>query len=311
MVLVLALAFRRGAAEEVDVAVLAAEGATDLVATLSEAHHVNVRLVEDVAEAERMLRGGEVEILAVKSGEWQLRLDPDRPESELARLRVVERLREASGQPAPAGVSFEDVRDTGARYVDWVFAGLLGANLISTAVWGVGFAIVDQRRNKLIRRLLVTPMHKSSYLMGLLLSRLWMLVLEVGVVTSFACLLLDVPFRGSFWAFALVSLVGGLSFVGVGILVASRAQTQEGISGLTNAVVLPMWLVSGVFFSYTKFPEAFVPWIRVLPLTSLNDALRKVMLEGHGMVAILPETGYLALWGVASFLLSLKLFRWA
>jgi ABC-type multidrug transport system permease subunit len=107
-----------------------------------------------------------------------------------------------------------------------------------------------------------------------------------------------------------VSVVGAMTFAGLGLLVASRARTVEGVSGLMNFVMLPMWILSGIFFSTSRFPEAMQPVVQALPLTALNDAFRAVMLDGAGLVGILGEVALTAAWGVAAFLAALALFRW-
>ena len=136
------------------------------------------------------------------------------------------------------------------------------------------------------------------------------LSIEVIVIIGFAWIFFDVAVHGPLWALAVLAILGALSFGGLGLLVASRARTIEAVSGLMNLVMLPMWVLSGVFFASTNFPEAMQPFIHVLPLTALNDALRVIVNEGRGFAAVLPQAGILAAWGGISFVLSLKLFRW-
>ncbi len=107
-----------------------------------------------------------------------------------------------------------------------------------------------------------------------------------------------------------MTLLGAFAFGGVGLLVASRARTVEAVSGLMNVVMLPMWLLSGIFFASSNFPDAMQPFIQALPLTALNDALRAVMLEGVPMVGLGPELGILTGWAVSTFAVAMKIFRW-
>jgi ABC-type polysaccharide/polyol phosphate export permease len=123
-------------------------------------------------------------------------------------------------------------------------------------------------------------------------------------------LVFDVKVHGSLAALSVVSLVGAMSFAGIGLLVAARPKTIEGVSGLMNLVMLPMWLLSGTFFSAARFPEQLQPFIKALPLTALNDSLRAVMNEGAPLTASSLEIGVLIAWGLASFALALRLFRW-
>ncbi len=181
---------------------------------------------------------------------------------------------------------------------------------MGTGMWGLGFSIVNARVRKLLKRLAATPMRRSEYLLSQMLARLVFLVFEVAILVGFGWLAFGVAVRGSIIALALVSLLGAASFSGLGLLISSRTKTIEGVSGLMNLVMLPMWLLSGTFFSWERFPEAVHPVIRALPLTALNDALRAVMTEGRPLSALGLELGVLAITGVVSFLVAVRIFRW-
>jgi ABC transporter DrrB family efflux protein len=202
------------------------------------------------------------------------------------------------------------VTEPGARYIDFLIPGLLGLNLMGTGLWGMGYAVVDARRRKLMKRLLASPMRRGQYLMSFILARLVLLAPEVAALVGFGALVFDVPVRGSLLSLALASLVGAMGFAGLGLLTACRAQTVEAVSGLMNLIQLPMWLLSGVFFSTANFPEAMQPFIAVLPLTALNDVLRGVMIDGAPLSALAVPLGITAAWGVVSFGVALRLFRW-
>jgi ABC-type multidrug transport system permease subunit len=247
---------------------------------------------------------------AAGGGPPRLSFDPNRSEAATARLRVERALMLVEGAPADAALELAPVTETGSRYVDFLFPGLLGMNLMGTGMWGIGFAIADVRRRKLLKRLLVTPMRRSSFFLSFILSRLVFLVLELGVLVSFGRWVLGVPFRGDVASFAVVSLTGAFAFAGLGILVASRARTIEAVSGLMNFVMMPMWLGSGVFFSYERFPAAVQPLLRLLPLTGLNDALRAVMLDGASLFQLGPQLALLVGWSAVSFIVALRIFRW-
>ena len=202
------------------------------------------------------------------------------------------------------------VREPGARYIDFVIPGLLGMNLMGSGIWGVGYAIVSARNKKLLKRLVATPMSRVEYLLSFLLSRLAFLVVEVAVLLGFGVVAFGVPARGSLGTLALTSLLGAISFSGLGLLIASRAKTVEGASGLMNLVMMPMWVFSGVFFSSTNFPRAIQPFIQALPLTAVNDALRANMLQGAGLGAVAGELAIITAWMVVSFVAALRIFRW-
>ncbi len=183
-------------------------------------------------------------------------------------------------------------------------------SLMGGGLWGVGFVTVDMRIRKVLKRFLATPMRKSDFLLGILFSRLLFLVPEVLVILLFARLAFGVVIQGSLLAVVALIFLGALAFAGIGLLVASRARTVEAVSGLMNLVMLPMWVLSGIFFSSERFPEAMQPFIKVLPLTPLNDALRGVTLEGMSLESLWPQIAILAAWAVGSFVLALRWFRW-
>jgi ABC-2 type transport system permease protein len=202
------------------------------------------------------------------------------------------------------------VDEAGSRYIDFLFPGLLGLNLYGTGLWSIGFGVADARQKKLLRRYLVTPMRRSSYLASFLAFRVLFLAVELVLLTAFAVWVLGVPLRGSVMTLGLVSLAGAVSYAGVGMLAVARVKTIEGASGMINLATIPIWLGSGVFFSYERFPEFAQPLLRALPLTPLNDALRAIMLDGVSLAGILPDLGLVLAWGVVSFTLALWLFRW-
>jgi ABC-type multidrug transport system permease subunit len=236
-------------------------------------------------------------------------LEPNRPEATLARTAVDAELlrRRVSGYQAPAE---SKLTEPGGRYIDFLIPGLLGINLMGGGLWGVGFVVVDMRVRKLLKRFLATPMRRTDFLLALMISRLIFTLIEIVLLLTFAYVVFDIRLRGDPSAFAGLVLLGGASFAGVGLLVASRAETIETVSGLMNAVMLPMYLFSGVFFSSDRFPEAMQPIIRALPLTALNDGLRAVMNDGAGWDAAAGPAAVLTAWGGVCFALAFRFFRW-
>ncbi len=308
----LGIAFRNQAPPETPVAVVGGTPATDSArAALEAGEDITVRALSDSA-ANDALRTGQVALVVAPGpgGVLEYRYDRERPESRTARMQVDAAVQRAAGRSNPVAVSERLVSEAGSRYVDFVVPGLLGMNLMGSGIWGLGFAIVDSRRKKLLKRLIATPMSRTQYLASFVLSRLTMLIIEVGVLLGFAALAFGVPIRGSLLVLAAVCLVSALAFSALGLLIASRAQTVEGVSGLMNLVMLPMWIFSGVFFSASRFPDALQPFIQALPLTAVNDALRATMLEGAGLVRLAPELAVIGGWLVVSFFLALRLFRW-
>jgi ABC-type polysaccharide/polyol phosphate export permease len=259
----------------------------------------------DAADAD--LAGGHIDALVLSMDPAVVRLDPTRSEAELARLRVLVALGDLDADV----LAVDEVTEHGSRYIDFLFPGLIGMSLMGTGLWSIGFAVADMRQRKVLKRLLVTPMRRTSFLASFLCSRMLFLAAELLLITGFGVWVLGVPLRASVFDFALISIVGAVAFSGIGLLVASRVKTIEGVSGMLNLVIVPMWLGSGIFFPYERFPEAVHPVLRVLPLTALNDALRAAMIDGTGAVGVLPEMGLLVLWTVVPFFFALKVFRWS
>ena len=267
------------------------------------------------AKAAQALRMGRADVVlagsADASASVEYRLDPARPEAGIARARVDDALQRAAGRRDVIGSREVAMREPGGRYVDFLVPGLIGMNLMSAGMWGIGYALVDMRIKKLLRRLLATPMRAADFLAAQMVTRLLFTVVEVGYLLGFAWLVLGVPVRGSVLAVMVVALVGAASFAGMGLAVASRPRKIETISGLMNLVMLPMFVGSGVFFSVDRFPQAVQPFLRALPLTALNEALRAVTLEGASLVSQAPHLLLVAAWGGISFAIGLRLFRWS
>ncbi len=303
----LGLAFRNRPPEVIGIAAVTPE----LARPLRQEKLLDVEQLSAPA-AEEALRTGKVALLIAPSpgGAVVYRYDNTNPEGRTARMLADRAIQRAAGRADPVPSSDRLMREPGSRDIDFLVPGLLGMNLMGSAIWGMGFAIVDARRKKLIKRLVATPMPRHDYLLSFVLARLLLLVVEVGGVLGFGVWVFQVPVRGSMLDLAVLCVLGSLSFSALGLLVASRAQTIEAASGLMNTVMMPMWIVSGVFFSAQRFPGALQPAIRALPLTALIDALRAHMLQGAGLAQVAPQLGVLGIWLVVSFTLALKLFRW-
>ena len=293
MALALGIAFRAPSDALVAVAVEPGAGAAELTGILTESDTVEI-LPVDPGATETALRDGLAHVAVVPGDPRRYRYDPTRPERRLARQTVDDLLQRAAGREDVWTGRDGAVTATGSRYIDWLIPGLLGMNIMGTGMWGVGFTLVLQRTRKLLKRLIATPMRRYQYLAALVAARLVLLGLEVGALVGFARLIFGVPIEGSLVNLGVVSLLGAMTFSGVGLLTASRAQTIEGISGIMNVVMAPMWICSGIFFAASNFPDPLQPFIQALPLTALVDALRAVMLDGSGLLATLPELLILA-----------------
>jgi ABC-2 type transport system permease protein len=308
LALAIGFAFREKAPDRIAVGVVAGPRAAESLRALSVSPALLPRAYS-LADGREALRTGKISLL-VQTDPLVYNFDPTRPDSRVARLEADLALQTAAGRRNPLTSSEREVTEPGARYIDFLVPGLLGLNLMGTGMWGIGFSIVMARTRKLLKRLVATPMRKSHFMLAQIFSRLLFLVMEVVVLLGFGRWIFGVAIRGSHLLLALVCLLGAMTFAGLGLLVASRAETIEGVSGLMNFVMMPMWLLSGVFFSAERFPDAVQPLIKLLPLTSLNDALRAVINEGKSIDGIALELLILAVWAVLSFTVALKIFKW-
>ncbi|MEO8089228.1 MAG: ABC transporter permease [Gemmatimonadales bacterium] len=308
----LGIAFRNRAPDRTAVAVVnSLPNAARLAEALRHTGEMNVSLLADSAAMEG-LRIGDLALVVMPSagGQVEYHYDETRPESRTARLLVDDVVQRSAGRENRVRVQDRLVHEPGARYIDFLVPGLLGMNLMGSGIWGLGFAIVDARKKRLLKRLVATPMSRWQFLASFVLSRLTLLFLEVGLLLGFGVLVFGVPLRGSLPLLVVICLVSSLAFASLGLLIASRARTMEGASGLMNLVMLPMWIFSGVFFSATRFPDQIQPVIQALPLTAVIDALRATILRGAGWQSVAPEMAIIIAWMVVSFGLALKLFRW-
>jgi ABC-2 type transport system permease protein len=309
LTIALGFAFREKAPDRIPVGVAQGPLAQQRLAALQKSPALMPRLY-DAKEGREDLRRGKISLLVNGDGPPVYRLDPTRPDSRTARVEVDAALQTSAGRHDAFRAKEEHVTEQGSRYIDFLVPGLLGMNLMGTGMWSIGFSIVNARLRKLLKRLVATPMRKSDYLLSHFAARLVFLVVEVTLVSLVAWLVFGVAIRGSIALFALTCVLGGATFAGIGMLIGSRVGTLEAISGLMNVVMMPMWICSGVFFSYERFPDAVKPVIRALPLTALNDALRAVINDGYGFSHIAPQLAILAAWAVVTSVVGLKIFRW-
>ena len=308
----LGIAFRNRPPEVVHVAVVGEPAAVRIVMdALKKAGGFSAEHLEAIP-ARLALRTGKVAlVLNARVARYvEFEYDDTRPDSRIARVLANDAVQRAAGRTDPVTAEARYVREPGSRYIDFVVPGLLGMGLMGNGVWGIGFAVVDARRKRLLKRLMATPMSRAEYLGSFLISRFVLLVIEVLLLVGFAAVAFGVPVRGSLWQLAAICSLGALAFCAVGLLIAARPKTIEGANGLMNLAMLPMWILSGVFFSSENFPRAIQPFIQALPLTAVNDALRANMLRAAGFDVVGPELAIILAWGAVCFLLALRLFRW-
>lgn len=302
----LSIAFRNRPAEVLPVA-----GTTMQITQALNADKGLNAITLDPAGGRNALATGHILVLAIQQpGSVEFLYDDTNPDARTARLIADRAIQKAAGQREPVETRNELNHEPGSRYIDFVIPGLLGMNLMSSAVWSLGFWIVEARQKKLLKRLIASPMPRWQYLASFLFWKLLLLVFEVGAFLGFSYFAFGVPVRGSIWQLALLCVLVSLTFSAMGLLIASRAKTMQGASGLMNLTMLPMWILSGVFFSASRFPKIVQPFIHALPLTAAIDALRANMLQGTPLANLLAPLGVLLAWLLIAFPLSLCIFRW-
>jgi ABC-type multidrug transport system permease subunit len=309
LALALGIAFRNRPPDPVEVAVQTAPGAEAWRDALAKDPAIHVHWL-DARQAHDALRSGKVFVVVAAGAPRTYEFDPTRPESRMARAIVDDALQRAEGRADATPVKDRLVTEPGSRYIDFLVPGLLGFNLMSSGMWGVGFVVVEMRMRKLIKRMTATPMSRAHFLLSFVLVRAIFLLGELPLLLAFAYWVFNVPVRGSLLLIVAISTLGSLAFAGMGLLIGSRAQNTHTAAGLVNAVTLPMLVCSGVFFSAARFPEIFQPLIRALPLTALIEGVRAVMLDGAGLAAVAAYMAILLVWGAVSFIIALRLFRW-
>lgn len=312
LTLVLGIAFRPIEGEPVAVVVVEGAGADALAARLAADPELEVTRA-DADEARRLFVRGRalaiVEPPVVEAGAEpeapRLRSDPTRPESRLARARV-----ERALLAAPPSIDDAPMREPGTRYVDFVVPGLVGMNVMTVCLWGIGWNVVEARSRKLLRRLAVTPMRRSHYLGAFLLAHVVLVLVTLAVVLGFAHASFSVGIEGRALDYVILVVLGCLAFSAMGVLLASRTDNVEVLSGMVNAASLLQLVASGVFFSTARFPEWALAGIRLLPLTALVDGLRAVALEGRGLGELPLEIGVLLAWSILAGAVGVRMFRW-
>lgn len=310
----LGIAFRNKPAGATPVAIVARSGAeqTELLLRSSPQHASIKADIQNDAAARKGFRLGKYDLVIEPdpAGGVTYLYDPARPESLLARSQVDNVLQDAAGRKDVIATNEAISSEPGSRYIDFLIPGLLGMNLMNSGMWGIGFALVDMRQRKLLKRFVGTPMRRGDFLLALMSSRLVLMIIEIGLLLTLGVLFFHMRVLGSIFTIIVLGSMGAMCFGGVGLLTASRAQKIESVSGLMNLVMMPMWIFSGVFFSYERFPAVIQPVIKALPLTALNDALRSSILEGTSLIHQWPRLLVMGLWGGISFLLALRWFRW-
>jgi ABC-type multidrug transport system permease subunit len=257
----------------------------------------------------------------VKRGKYQLMidnngdstifyLDPANPEARLLQLQLATLLGKTNNDDTFSGLNTIPLDVKGTRYIDFLVPGLIAMNIMMACMWGMSWTIIERRKGNMLRRMIVTPVNRKNILLGLMTARITMNLVEALLLIIFSWLYFDIDIQGSIAALTMVFFAGNFAFTGIAILASSRTSNSEIGNGIINFVNMPMMILSGIFFSYQNFPEWSIPVIQNLPLTLLADSMRTIINEGAGVAAVFDKTVILALIGLVTFSLGLKIFKW-
>jgi ABC-type multidrug transport system permease subunit len=262
-------------------------------------------------EAMIMLKRGNISL--VMSGENRLiryHFDPVNTDAQLTYLKLSKVLRGEAISMDQSEETIEPLTVSGTRYIDFLVPGLIAMGVMMSCMWGLSYGMIDKRSKKLLRRMLATPMKKSYFLIALITVRIVMNFIESSLLLLFAWLVFDIHIQGNITALLLIFIAGNIAFAGIAVFISSHTSNTEIGNGLINAIVMPMMVLSGVFFSYHNFPEWSIGVIQKLPLTLLADGVRSIFIEGAGFREILLPFFILMATGLVFFATGLKIFKW-
>ena len=196
------------------------------------------------------------------------------------------------------------------RYVDWLLPGILGMNMMFSCLFGVGYVVVRYRKSGFLKRLRATPLRAIEFIVAQVLSRLMLIMVITSFVFVGTTTLLGTPMAGSYLDLLVVALLGAVSMIALGLLVAARVSSEELAGGMLNMISWPMMLISGVWFSMEGAHPLMQHAAQALPLTRLLDAARAIMLDGATLSEVGADVAVLALMSAAFLALGAALFRW-
>lgn len=249
-------------------------------------------------------------ILKNDNGKTEFHFDPLNADAELTYLKLHNIIGSGKVLPVNDNAEIKPLTITGTRYIDFLVPGLITMGVMMSSLWGISYGIIEKRSKKLLRRLIATPMKKSHFLIALIVVRVGMNFLEAIVLLLFALVAFNMTIQGSIPAMILLFIAGNIAFAGIAVFVSSHTSNTEVGNGLINAVVMPMMILSGIFFSYHNFPDWSVKVIQLLPLTMLTDGIRSIFNEGAGYNEVALPVLVLSATGIVFFSAGLKIFKW-
>ena len=258
-----------------------------------------------------LLKRGEINLIVEeKQDSIEYNFDPVNSDAKLTYLNLSRIINNRNQSESNINENVEPLTLKGTRYIDFLIPGLIAMGIMMSSVWGLGYGIIETRSKKLLRRMIATPMKKSYFLISLISVRAVMNFIEAGLLFTFSFFVFGTTIQGNVLALILIFIAGNIGFAGISILTASRTANPEVGNGLINAILTPMVVLSGIFFSYHNFPAWAIGFIKILPLTLLADGIRGIIIEGAGLAEIAIPFFALLITGIITFFIGLKFFKW-
>lgn len=258
-----------------------------------------------------MLKRGTVNVVLLDNNHsTEYHFDPLNSDAQLSYLKLNSLIGTGKVVAAENNQEIKPLTVTGTRYIDFLVPGLISMGVMMSCMWGISYGIIEKRSKKLLRRLVATPMKKSHFLIAMIVVRIAMNFIESSVLILFALFVFKMQIQGDITSLVAIFLAGNIAFAGIAVFFSSHTSNTEVGNGLINAVVMPMMVLSGIFFSYHNFPDWSVPVIQKLPLTMLADGVRSIVNEGAGYAQVGLPILILIATGVIFFSAGLKIFKW-
>ena len=232
-------------------------------------------------------------------------INPDSPKGYFVEFALLQSVSATGRSIDKAQISGDAV-----RYVDWVLPGILGMNMMFSSLFGVGYVVVRYRKNGFLKRLRATPLSALEFIIAQVASRLILITTITSIVFMGTKYLLDTTMEGSYITLLLVAVVGTISMISLGLVVAARVTSEELAGGLVNVITWPMMLMSGVWFSLEGAGSFVQNAAKIFPLTHVLDSARAVMLDGAGLLDVAPRLIALSIMSVAFLGFGAATFRW-
>ena len=249
-------------------------------------------------------------VLDEKNGVIQYHFDPSNADAKLAYMQLKGIFGSIDSEIKENEDEIKPLTVAGTRYIDFLIPGLIAMGIMMSAMWGLTYTIIERRSKKLLRRMVATPMKKSNFLIALITVRVTMNFIEALLLFLFAHFAFGITIQGSILALLVVFISGNIAFAGIATFASCHTSKTEIGNSLINVVVMPMMILSGIFFSYHNFPAWSISVIQKLPLTMLADETRSIFIEGGGFSEIAIPSLILTVTGIFFFALGLRLFKW-